>query len=131
MCTICVIIIVNLKSLCFFLDSWSSRSLFLHSLHPRNSCQNMLRPWRDMHGNHLTLTAKVSVPNFINTVYYVSYLIIFPLKKKSGNRVPVSDRHLKWCKPSSCHHFLETFLPENVFLLLQSVVVSFIIHILA
>lgn len=26
---------------------------------------------------------------------------------------------------------LETFLPENVFLLLQSVVVSFIIHILA
>lgn len=66
-----------------------------------------------MLGSHLTLTAKVSVHKFVD------FFVIAKKKKVQ----PMYHQLLL----SS----LETFLPENVFLLLQSVVVSFIIRILA
>lgn len=75
----------------------------------RSSSQNMLRPWRDMHGSRLILTAKVKKTH------------LFPPTVLHHLRVGFNTPFVS----------LVTFLPENVFLLLQSVVVSFITHILA
>lgn len=103
-CSHYALVIICPKMLRFCLDSLSTLSSFLCSLHPRNSCQNTLRPWRDMLGSHLTRTAKVTLHKF-GDQFFFSRVIFFSLKKLNGSRIPLSVSQFKWCKPSSCHPF--------------------------
>lgn len=94
----------------------------------------MPRPWRGTRGSLLILTAKVNAPKswiiIIRAKTYELYVSTF----STGNAAIVS--WILWVTFiwSGVNMDLVsssvTFLPENVFLLLQSVVVSFIIHML-